>query len=377
MKTQLKYMPVFRSRLQEIGVLKSFDFGDRIYPCIEIIRELDRYNSKPTKAKGIFKQNNKTFEDIYLPLISCIKAPRVFVDLPIHLKPTKGMNPFTIKFLSTVVANREKRTEYLKKFIPLSSKVIPIISSYLGITGERKSIILQEQELRPHFKNLAFRTYFETFPRDIIQIKESIQPNDYIIMDWGELELDLQDEDQKEIVTELRKLNCTIIIHRNPFPKEIRISSLVHGDIVSSIDNSLLDNYRHFAGSSFSDYAGIKKDNIDNGGVISPGLIFYDAIINKFFGFRYKDGSHKKGEEKPKIEEFETTIIPAVINSKSVKSMHSNQLNFLGVENKGWVLIKNINSGVESGKNAAKFKRISMEHYLHCIKTKIANGDFN
>ena len=60
--------------------------------------------------------------------------------------------------------------------------------------------------------------------------------------------------------------------------------------------------------------------------------------------------------------------------------MKTHPLDFLGTENEGWRIIKNIELGPqigESGKSAAKFKRISMEHYLHCIRTKITNGDFD
>ena len=39
----LKYMPVLRVRQEEVKVLKSFDFGNRIYPCLEIIKELDGF----------------------------------------------------------------------------------------------------------------------------------------------------------------------------------------------------------------------------------------------------------------------------------------------------------------------------------------------
>ena len=83
----------------------------------------------------------------------------------------------------------------------------------------------------------------------------------------------------------------------------------------------------------------------------------------------------------PDLIEFETTIVPAVIASKSSERMQSDSLDYLGAGNKGWEIITNIKrgeyNGGESGKSAAKFKRISMEHYLHCMKVKISNGDFD
>lgn len=49
MDSQLKYMPIFRARQEENKVLKSFDFGNRIYPCIEFTKELGRVYSAPKR----------------------------------------------------------------------------------------------------------------------------------------------------------------------------------------------------------------------------------------------------------------------------------------------------------------------------------------
>ncbi len=380
----LKYMPIFRVRPEETKVLKSFDFGDKIYPCLEIVKELDRANSKKkedTQISLFGQKKEKTFESVYIPLIRSIKADKVFIDLPVHLPQSRNTNPPTLLFLRTVVTNREKRTEYLKKLKPVSSKVIPIISSYLQINGEGDSISIQEKEIRNDFETLAFRTFIETFPQDIEQIKKSIRPNDFIIMDFENNDLDRDDGDVQDIVQDFKNLNCNIIIHRNQIPEDVTMTGLNHGSRIDTIDNSLLYIFKEFAGHCFSDYVGIKKDNITSGGVISPGFLFYDAVTNNFFGFRYKNGGHKKGEAKPELIEFETTIVPAVIASKPSERMKSDPLDYLGVGNKGWGIITNIelgeNNGGESGKSAAKFKRISMEHYLHCMKVKISNGDFD
>ncbi|MDC9722248.1 MAG: hypothetical protein PSN34_05680 [Urechidicola sp.] len=384
MSTLLKYMPIFRVRPQETKVLKSFDFGERIYPCLEIVKELDRVNSKKKKDPQISlfgSKKEKSFEDVYIPIIKSIKANKVFIDLPVHLPQSRNTKPPTLLFLRTVVTNREKRTEYLKRLKPVASKIIPVISSYLQVNGEGDSISLQEKEIRNDFKTLAFRTFIETFHQDIQQIKKSVKPNDYIIMDFENNELDETDGDIQDIVEDFKNLNCNIVIHHNQIPEDITMTGLNHGNMIDTIDNSLPYIFKQFAGHCFSDYVGIKKDNITSGGVISPGFLFYDAVTNNFFGFRYKNGGHKKGETKPDLIEFETTIVPAVIASKSTERMQSDSLDFLGVGNKGWEIISNIqlgeNNGGESGKSPAKFKRISMEHYLHCIKLKISNGDFD
>ncbi len=383
MSTQLKYVPIFRGRMQEFEVLKSFNFGNNIYPYLEIIKEVIRKDPKP--RKGAKKPSNpkqkKSFEDDYLPFISNIDAKQVFLDLPVHLEEGKGMKIETLEFLRSVVKKREIRTEYIKKLIPLGPKVIPVISTYSEVNGEIGSISIQEWQIRPYFKRLAFRTFPKTFDRDLPQIRDSINDNDYIIMDWGNLELDLDDGEIQDIVGQLIELDCHIITHRNSFPTDITMSGLEHDKIVESIDNSLMDKYKELAGDCFSDYTGIKKDGISKGASISPGFIYYDAVYNQFYGYRYRFGGHKKNDVKPKLDEFETRITPSVINSDATRRMQNHSLDFLGVNNKGWSILKNIELGVqrggESGRSPAKFKRIGMEHYLHCIRCKISNGDFD
>ncbi len=303
-----------------------------------------------------------------MPLIEKIKAERVFVDLPIHLKDTRGMKPETLNFLRTVIAKRDERTKYMKKLTPLASKIIPVISTYHNRTGERNSITLQANDLRPHFETIAFRTFQDSFNRDILQIEAVLRETDYIIMDWDSLELDSEDCDQQDIIEKLETLNCTVIIHRNPIPKEITNIGLVHNTVIDNIDNTHIERYKDFSGSGFSDYSGIKKDNISSGGTISPGFIYYDAVENKFYGY--------KGTKKELIE-FELTIVPAIISSSATQRMRLDALDYLGPGNEGWTLIQNIRKKIDSGKSPAKFKRIGLEHYLHCLRTRIANGDFS
>lgn len=382
MESKLKYVPIFRLRQEEQNVLKSFDFREEIYPCIEVIKEIDN------KKKEINEDENQLSlfsleshrESKLEAFIKKIKSVKVFVDLPTHLDTrTVGMEPLVSKFVKSIAQNRIERTNYFKRLTPISQKVIPVISTFSQITGEADSIVLQEKLLRPDFPTLAYRTFLLTFSQDFEQIKRTIRPGDYIIMDWEQYDLDLEnDPDQKDIVDVLKKSGYHVIVHRNPFPLDISNKSLEHGQVVGSINNNHLVKYREFAGFSFSDYVAIKKDQIKkiSKAIISPGFIFYDAVENIFYGYRYKYGSHKKGEPDPQLEEFETTIVPAVLVSDPVQRMKKSSINYLSSQNVGWKIINNIAIGKESGKQQAKFKRISMEHYLHCVKQKIINGAF-
>ncbi|MDT0678848.1 hypothetical protein, partial [Autumnicola musiva] len=198
--------------------------------------------------------------------------------------------------------------------------------------------------------------------------KEVIKPNDYIIVDLENAELDFHDPDILDIKDELKSLDCHVILHRNPIFDDFKMADIQHGDMIDYIDNSLIYDYKKIGAQSFSDYVAIKKDYLfSDGGVPSPGFVFYDATINNFFGFRYQYGGHKKHETKPNPEEFETRIVPAVISSKSAKNMMSDSLGYLK-NNKGWETLNRIYLGEEPGKNARKFKRITMEHYLHCLQ---------
>jgi hypothetical protein len=318
---------------------------------------------KPSKPKPV-----KLFEQVYLPLIQNIKAEKVFIDLPIHLSPKRGMKDVTLNFLQTVVSNRNTRTEYLKKFSPLASKVIPVISSYFGRTNEPNSIVIQTNDLRSSFDVLAFRTFHEGFERDIPQIEAVLTNKDYVIIDWEDTTLDLSDSEQMEILKKIKTLKCHVIIHRNAIPNEITNVGLVHTRVIDGIDNSLSEQYKNFHGSSFSDYAGIKKAPITKGGSISPGFIYYDAVKNKFYGYK---------SEIKAWAELEITIVPAVISSSSSNRMHDDTLDYLGTGNIGWQILESIYNKEASGKYPAIYKRIALEHYLHCVKTRILNGDFD
>jgi hypothetical protein len=129
---------------------------------------------------------------------------------------------------------------------------------------------LQETDLRPVFDTIAFRTFRESFSRDFAQLQSVVRKNDYVFMDWEDFALDLDDPEINTINDQLVTLNCTVVIHRNAIAPSITNIGLIHNAVVSSVNNSLIDVFRDFGGSCFSDYAGIKKDNISDGGTVSP-----------------------------------------------------------------------------------------------------------
>ena len=346
-------MPTFRVRQQENIVLRSFEFGEHMFPLLEIVKEFDR------KREG---EKQPLFDEIHLGLINDIKAQRVLVDMPVYLKERASMKSEVLDFSRKVISNREKRTEYLLQLANLKTKITPVISSYLNRTGELNTISLQVKELRPVFNSIAFRILFNHFNEDWAEISQIATVNDFIILDLDVI-APYPSPSLRQIINLWRNFNiCPKIVLRSAI-NDIQNVNLSNHNIVFDADNGLLETYKSsFLANAFGDYCGIKKDDLTSGGTISPGFIFYDPINNQFIGY--------KGEVKS-LSEFEDTIVPAVIASQAVIDMKSSGLPYLSGDNKGWEILNEISQSIQSGKSQAKFKRISMEHYLHCLKTKI------
>ena len=248
---KLKYVPIFRGKSIEINVLENFDFGENIFPCLEIVKRYGKPKTEEEKRQYSFFPNthDNSFENFYIKLIKNISAKRVFIDLPVHLKPESNMKPPTLSFLQDVVINKTERTAHLKKLSKLNDKIIPVISSYLKITG-KSEIKTQSEELRETFKTQCFRIFLDTYLQDFNQIKEVIKPNDYIIVDLENAELDFHDPDILDIKDELKSLDCHVILHRNPILDDFKMAEIQHGDMIDYIDNSLIYDYKKIGAQS-------------------------------------------------------------------------------------------------------------------------------
>tara|TARA_B100000378_G_scaffold170431_1_gene137426 strand:+ start:1818 stop:2750 length:933 start_codon:yes stop_codon:yes gene_type:complete len=300
MDTTLKYVPVFRSKQQEITVLKTFQFDNQIYPCLEIIKELDRkprHSNSTTQVSLFGKEHGKTFESCYSSVINSISAKKVFIDLPTHLRPSPNMKPESLKFLRKVITKRDKRTAYLMKLNSLSDKVIPVISSFQQISGEVESICLQAQDLKNSFPSLAYRIMIPTYEQDILEIKKCIRENDYIFVDYENDEIDENDWEVIEIKKAIEEINAHKIIHRYQIPDSMTMTGLEHNERIETIDNSLPFIFKKLGGHSFSDYVGIKKDNITDGGCKVPDSYFMMQFKTPFLDIDIDMVVIKKGKQ--------------------------------------------------------------------------------
>ncbi len=349
-------MPTFRVRQQENLVLSSFDFGDNMYPLLEIVKEHDRARKADVQ---------KSFEEIHIELINNIKANHVFIDLPVYLKQSGSVKDEVVAFSFSVINNPEKRCEYINKLSVIGPKAIPVISSYLLNTGESDTIQKQFDLLKGNFERIAFRLFPLSFNIDFPILQELIRPNDYIILDLDQIP-PYPSPPLKQIIKTLKEFKGnTKILLRSALNSEIQNVKLDHCQVVMEADNNQIDinQMEAFGVNATGDYVGIKKDELTAGGAISPGFIFYDAIENQYFGYK----ANIKGE----LSEFENTIVPAVLNSPCTIAMQNHNPPYVADGNIGYRTLLNIQAGGESGKSQAKFKRITMEHYLYCLRVKI------
>src|SRR5690348_17363139 len=174
MPTNLKYMPTFRARQQEIIVLKSFDFRPNMYPMIEIIKEKDRTNNKLTA------------HEIYDDLIATVEAEKIFVDLPTYIRDAAGMQAEVLTFNRTVLSNIENRIAFYSSLDNSHDKIIPVVSTLQLKTGQLNTLTEQANRLRQTFPIIAIRTFTNTFSLDVDEIKALLTPDDYLIYDIDE-----------------------------------------------------------------------------------------------------------------------------------------------------------------------------------------------
>jgi hypothetical protein len=373
METTPTYIPILRLREQEKGLLTTFDFGEDIVPYIEIFKHQPRKAQEPTE--GELPKPKKEFNEIYLPILESIKSKKMFVDLPVHLRRSKKMKENVIEFLSEVVEDPLKRSAYLNT-LSTCKRVIPVISTYSLVKHIPNTILPQESELRKKFSCLAFRTSETTFVSDMAQIESIAQTQDYLFVDLEEFCLSNPDDlDTVQFMLDRLKTfdKCNKVIINSPIHHTTTNSGLEHGMQLEGASNCLIDKFKDFGAHSFADYVGVKKDVVEEGGGISPGLIFYDAIENVFFGYK---GRKWQKPEKPNLDDLREIIVRDLLTSQMVSNMQGSHLQYLSWDNKGWKMVNDMWDKTEKWRSQAKFKRIAMEHYIHCIKTKIMAGYF-
>lgn len=350
-----KYFPVLRARQQEMDVLEKFAFDNRMVPVVEIIKEKARSNQK---ADGHID---------YAELLKTIQSESVIIDLPIYLDPTLSTASEVRTFFLTTISNLSRRIDYYKLYNELSQKVIPTLSTLQPHSDEANTLITQFKELSPIYPRLAFRIYINRFDEAIEELKKiHLRENDIIIYDIDKTDITSPLIRKHKTVLNTINSNNKVIV-RSAINTDIQNVKLDHGEIIPEANNSLRELYfgKPYEFPAFGDFAGVKKDDITSGGTISPGFILYNPEDNLYYGF--------KGRSKS-LSEFETTIVPDVLNFPAVKHWIDSKSPFTE-KNPAILRLQQIGIGTETGKNQAKFKWIAIMHYLHCMKALLESGE--
>lgn len=338
----MKYVPVLRYRREERGALRSINFSKKTMPLIEIMKErAGQYRS------GTFKETYlRDFDDIKFPFM---------VDFPVYFHIINSTTESIRVFLRKLKSTPDVRLTYFEQ-LSTNEYLIPVISYNTEAAYLPKSYINDATRLRNSFNRIAFRI-FETpdFKVVLKDIENIILKDDILLYDIDDLPHTQSFLIKRyELISELKKLNgCKTVIIRSAINPGIVLNRLIDNMPVLAADNSLLDNYKKYGFNAFGDFAGVRKDvSITDGGPEepSPGFLFYTAHDNCYIGY--------KGT-KPDWNEFINHIRPTVMSSKYWNNYTpAHHENCPGCEN----IITN------PGKSPGKWKRFSIQHYIHTIQ---------
>lgn len=344
------YVPVLKNRTVEMNVLSKlapigvFD-NNNVFPLIEVIQDKTRSNNKKTIWADIA-------ELLYNhPQIS------LMIDF---CKSTKLNN--TSNAIRNYVTMSTRQSDFCINEIRLlknySSQVIPVIS-YLDENISYDRITYEAYNNRKIFPKLAFRVKAHNFDSVFSHIETLVIENDIVILDI-ETSSHINPVFKKiyKRISDSRKEKkfISVIINSNR-PDSLTNKSMINEEPITQIDNSLKDLYsqnymNNFDG--FGDYACTASSLPSTGGSISPAGIYYSNENNFFVSFKGKAAT---------LSAFPLYIAPGIIESEYWREYSDNHHK----KCPGCKEILAIKDGTSNGKNQAKWKMITMLHYIYTM----------
>lgn len=149
-------------------------------------------------------------------------------------------------------------------------------------------------------------------------------------------------------------ISVIINAHR---PESLTNKSMVNGEPISSIDNSLKDMYRSSTLNKFDgfgDYASIVASLPSSGGTVSPAGVYYSNENNFFVSYTGRA---------PQLSEFPDYIAPNIVKSEYWNEFDDEHHSKCPGCNEIISIIKKD----KSGKSQAQWKRIAMSHYIYTL----------
>jgi hypothetical protein len=343
--TSFKYVPVFRYRTQERKALNSTPISSKILPLIEIVTK------KPTS-----KSKNDSIDQLLKDFAD--SNTNVMIDIPMYIKLNNSTLKTVRDFLTPVLADPNKRIEILTDpRLAKNEKIIPVITYNPNSPFTKGYLTSQEKHLRNYYNQIAFRIYPKYFNDSIYELTGLLESGDIILLDIDESpHSHPANRKMYKKVQEIATSNdCKCVLIRSAIPRALTNVDLDHGKIIQEADNSLLTDYKSLGFSAFGDYCGIKKDNLQRGGRISPGYIMYSWEDNSYYGFK---GVIEQADT------FVSIVAPSVISSKVWKEYNSNHhKNCFGCGT-----IDRIQKKVKKGNSQPEWKGFACSHYLYTME---------
>lgn len=344
------YIPVMKNRTVEVTVLQKLStfnvFGENIIPMVEMVQERIRSNSKHlflTELTDLLREHPdmKVMLDFY-------KSTRL-----------RNTSDAIREYISRVIRQPDFSLDELNKLDPeIRHQVIPVIS-YLPENISLPQLLHEIEFCHKNFPSIAYRFKPYEFPKIFDALLDTIQCNDYVILDVGSASYTSPVfKGYYKLILDNRKIkhyqSIAINAHR---PENLTNVSMVDREPIGEIDNGLKELYKtsymcRFDG--FGDYATISAALPTTGGAISPAGIYYSDENNFFIAYKGR---------KQLLSEFPDYIAPSIVEStywKEYTAEHHQKC-------PGCVEIQKIVDGESSGKNQALWKMIAMLHYIYTL----------
>lgn len=345
------YVPVMKNRTVEMNVLTQlaslgvFNDTEIVFPLVEVIQEKIRANA------------NTTYIDLLIDLLKENSDMSVMIDF---YKSTK-LNS-TTDTIREYVTKSTRQPEFciseMNKFSEFSERVVPVIS-YLADITPPKQIEADEKKLRATFPIIAFRVKSQDFDNLFHIIENLIKENDLLL-------LDIESSSHTSPVfkkiyrtiseTKKNKKFISVIINAHR-PASLTNKSMVNGEPIASIDNSLKDTYRSSTLNKFDgfgDYASIVASLPSSGGIVSPAGVYYSNENNFFVSYTGRISE---------LSEFPDYIAPNIVKSEYWNEFDDEHHS----KCPGCNEISSIIKKDKSGKSQAQWKMIAMSHYIYTL----------
>jgi hypothetical protein len=342
----LKYIPVLRYRESEKKTLEDVTISDKILPLVEIVQEKRKVNMKSTCFEEIKELTNS-------------KNKKLLIDFPLYIK----LKPKTLvgvrNFIGPLIADPKRRIAEFKKLV--GANIIPVASynpnTPLFFNGNVSNEI---QELRRSFNQIAFRIFPAHAQQALQEADALLKANDIILVDIDDNHYSdpILNNFFAYVNSYAKKHGCKTALIRSAIGPDITNTGLTNNSIVKELDNSLLKEYSKYGFDAFGDFCGIKKDQLTDGGMPSPGCIYYHWWTNAYYG-------HKGVYKEPTT--FTTMVVKSLVSSQEWNDFQT-KIAAHRTSCPGCKGISKIAATGQGGDSAPKWKIMISSHYLHTME---------